>query len=109
MDGQGVIAAYTDLYQVERSFRMTKSDLAARPVFHRLKDSIEAHLTIVFAALAVSREAQTRTGLSIKKIITTLRPLRSATIMIGHQRLTAEPRVPTQTQPILDALTQSAH
>lgn len=109
MDGAAVIAAYTDLYQVERSFRMTKSDLAARPVFHRLKDSIEAHLTIVFAALAVSREAQTRTGLSIKKIITTLRPLRSATIMIGHQRLTAEPRVPTQTQPILDALTQSAH
>jgi hypothetical protein len=41
--------------------------------------------------------------------IDTLRPLRSATIMIGHQRLTAEPRVPTQTQPILDALTQSAH
>jgi len=72
MDGAAVIAAYTDLYQVERSFRMTKSDLAARPVFHRLKDSIEAHLTIVFAALAVSREAQTRTGLSIKKIITTL-------------------------------------
>ncbi len=33
---------------------MTKSDLAARPVFHRLEDSIQAHLTIVFAALAVS-------------------------------------------------------
>lgn len=35
---------------------MTKTDLAARPVFHRLEDSIQAHLTIVFAALAVSRE-----------------------------------------------------
>ena len=62
MTGDQVVAAYHDLYQVERSFRMTKSDLAARPVFHRLRDSIEAHLTIVFAALAVSREAQTRTG-----------------------------------------------
>ena len=77
MTGEQVVAAYHDLYQVERSFRMTKTDLAARPVFHRLRDSIEAHLTIVFAALAVSREAQARTGFSINKIVKTLRPLRT--------------------------------
>ena len=81
--GEQVVAAYHDLYQVERSFRMTKSDLAARPVFHRLRDSIEAHLTVVFAALAVSREAQARTGVSINKIVKTLRPLRTATITLG--------------------------
>ncbi len=79
MDGAAVVASYQDLYQIERSFRMAKSDLRARPIFHRTRDSIEAHLTIVFAALAVSREAQQRTGASIKKILTTLRPLRSAT------------------------------
>jgi hypothetical protein len=56
MDGQQVVAAYRKLYQVEQSFRMAKSDLAARPMFHRISDSIEAHLTAVFAALAVSRE-----------------------------------------------------
>ena len=55
MDGAAVIKAYQDLYQVERSFRLTKSDLAARPIFHRLRDSIEAHLSVVFAALAISR------------------------------------------------------
>jgi len=65
MNGEQVATAYHELYQVERSFRMTKSDLAARPIFHRIRDSIEAHLTIVFAALAVSREAQARTGVSI--------------------------------------------
>ena len=81
--GHHVVTAYHDLYQVERSFRMTKTDLAARPVFHRLRDSIEAHLTIVFAALAVSREAQARTGVSINKIVKTLRPLRTATITLG--------------------------
>jgi transposase len=58
-DGLHVVAPYHELYQVERSFRMAKSDLAARPIFHRIRDSIEAHLTIVFAALAVSREAST--------------------------------------------------
>jgi Transposase DDE domain len=109
LDGQRVVAAYHDLYQVERSFRMTKSDLAARPVFHRLRDSIEAHLTIVFAALAVSREAQTRTGESISKIVKTLRPLRTATITLGRQQITAEPRIPATAQQILDDLAQGGH
>jgi hypothetical protein len=73
----------------------TKSDLAARPVFHRLRDSIDAHLTVVFAALAVSREAQARTGLSINQIVRTLRPLRTATITLGpsaDHRRTPNPR-----------------
>jgi transposase len=104
MTGEQVVAAYHDLYQVERSFRMTKSDLAARPVFHRLRDSIDAHLTVVFAALAVSREAQARTGQSINKIVTRLRPLRTATITLGGRQLQVPPRVPDDAQRLLDAL-----
>jgi len=92
-------SARRDLYQVERSFRMTKSELAARPVFHRLRDSIEAHLTVVFVALAISREAQARTGLSIREIVKTLRPLRSATITLGRQQITADPRIPAPPPP----------
>jgi hypothetical protein len=109
MEGPAVVAAYHDLYQVERSFRMTKSDLAARPVFHRLEDSIQAHLTIVFAALAVSREAQARAGLSINRILKILRPLRSATVTIGAQQLTAQPRVPAETRTLLSDLGWSGH
>ncbi len=109
MDGECVVAAYHDLYQVERSFRMTKTDLSARPVFHRLRDSIEAHLTIVFAALAVSREAQARTGQSINKIVKILRPLRTATITLGRQQITADPRIPAAAQQILDNLAAGGH
>jgi transposase len=103
------VAAYRDLYQVERSFRMAKSDLAARPMFHRIRDSIEAHLTVVFAALAVSREAQARTGVSIKKIIQTLRPMRTATISLGNQQITAPPRIPGHARALLDDLAESGH
>jgi transposase len=109
MTNEQVVAAYHDLYQVERSFRMTKTDLAARPVFHRLRNSIEAHLTIVFAALAVSREAQARTGISINKIVKTLRPLRTATITLGRQQITAEPRIPAAAQQLLDDLAGGGH
>jgi transposase len=50
-----VIGSYHRLFEIEKSFRMSKHDLQARPIYHRKRDPIEAHLTIVFAALAVSR------------------------------------------------------
>lgn len=109
MDGLAVVTAYHDLYQVERSFRMAKSDLKARPIFHRTKDSIEAHLSIVFAALAISREAQHRTGASIKKILNTLRPLRSAVITAGDSTITASPAIPPEAAELLNLLTPSGH
>ncbi|MGO0578293.1 IS1634 family transposase, partial [Ornithinimicrobium panacihumi] len=83
---------------------MVKSDLRARPIFHQLRDSIEAHLTIVFAALAISREAQQRTGASIKKILNTLRPLRTATITVGGHHITAEPELPDEARELLNYL-----
>jgi hypothetical protein len=104
MPATEVIASYHDLWHVEQSFRMSKTDLRARPMFHRTRDAIEAHLTIVFTALAVSREVQNRTGLAIRNVIRQLRPLRSATIAINGTRQTFAPAVPDQQQAILDAL-----
>jgi transposase len=104
MDGAAVIAAYHELWQVEASFRMTKSDLRARPVFHHEREAIEAHLTVVSAALAVSRYLQQRAGVSIKKLVQTLRTARSATIEINGQRLTLDPELTTTASAILDRL-----
>ncbi len=104
MTGAAVIAAYHDLWQVENSFRMAKTDLRARPIFHRQRDSIEAHLTIVFAALAVSRYLQERSGVSIKKLVTTLRPVRSATVKVNGDHLTIDPEASPQARELLNAL-----
>ena len=101
MDGAQVVAAYHDLWRVEESFRMTKSDLQARPIFHHKKDSIEAHLTIVFAALAVARYLQDRTGVTIKRLVQTLRPLQNVTITIAGQQVTAQPRLSPDATAIL--------
>jgi len=59
---------------------LNESDLQARPVYHRQRDSIEAHLTIVFAALAVSRWIERRTGWSIRKFVTAARHYRTVEI-----------------------------
>jgi hypothetical protein len=104
MDGQAVVAAYHDLWQVEKSFRMAKSDLRARPIFHHKRESIEAHLTVVFAALTVSRHLQDATGTSIKNIVHTLRTVRSATIRLGGHEITLDPDIPAAAQAILDQL-----
>lgn len=64
-----VIDRYHDLWRIERDFRVTKSDLEARPIFHRLDETITAHLVIVFAALAVCRYLEIKTGMTIKQIL----------------------------------------
>ena len=104
LGGAPVVAAYNNLFQVEKSFRMAKTDLRARPIFHHKKDSIEAHLTIVFAALAIARDLQDRTGVSIRRIVRELKPLRDVTInALGHDLTAATPPGPAATE-ILDAL-----
>jgi hypothetical protein len=104
MTGTEVIAAYHDLWQVEKSFRMAKSDLRARPIFHHKRESIEAHLSVVFAALAVSRHLQDATGTSISKLVRTLRAVRSVTIRVNGHEITLDPDIPATAQAILDQL-----
>ncbi|TWP32362.1 IS1634 family transposase [Leekyejoonella antrihumi] len=104
MAGSAVIAAYHDLWQVEKSFRMSKNDLAARPIWHHTRQPIEAHLTVVFAALAISRHLQDTTGVSIKKIVTTLRPLRTVQVRVDGHGITAAPVITTAARDILDQL-----
>lgn len=104
MDPGEVIASYHALWQVEQSFRMSKTDLRARPMFVRTRDAIEAHLTIVFAALAISRTVQERTGHSIRRVLRTLRPLRSATVEINGAITTFPPALTPEETAILNAL-----
>ncbi|MCV7194843.1 IS1634 family transposase [Mycolicibacterium brumae] len=104
MPATEIMAKYHDLWHVEKSFRMSKSDLAARPIWHRQRETIDAHLTIVFAALAVSHAIQSRSGNSIAKVVKGLRPLRSATIAINGTTHTFPPDVPANQREILEHL-----
>jgi len=54
----------------------------------------EAHLSIVFAALAVSRYVEARTGWTIKTFVRTARRYRTIQIQAGRQTLTAEEPLP---------------
>lgn len=104
MSGEQIIATYHDLYEVERSFRMAKSDLQARPMYVRKEDSIRAHLNLVFVALAVARFLQDLTGFSRQKIINILEPLRDVTINTPHGPITIPTKITPEAQEILNKM-----
>jgi hypothetical protein len=103
-----VIAAYHRLFEIEKSFRMSKHDLQARPVYHHQRDSIEAHLSIVFAALAISRWIEAHTGWSIKKFVRTTRRHRTIEIQAGDHTITAADPLPGDLRGALDRIHRSS-
>ncbi len=103
-----VIGAYHRLFQIEKSFRMAKSDLQARPIYHRTRDSIEAHLTIVFAALAVSRWIEHHTGWSIRKFVKTARRYRTIQIQAGPHTINAADPLPDDLRQALETISRAS-
>ena len=53
-----VIENYANLWQVEKAFRMSKTDLQIRPIYHFTKRRIEAHISISFVAYTVYKELE---------------------------------------------------
>jgi transposase len=67
-----IIENYNNLWHIEKAFRMSKTDLRIRPIYHRLRHRIEAHVCISFTAYCIYKELervlyQERSTLSIKK------------------------------------------
>ncbi len=69
-----VIEHYGELWKIEKAFRISKSDLQIRPIFHRLPRRIEAHICIAFCAYKVYKELERQliekqSDLSVEKAI----------------------------------------
>lgn len=103
-----VIDAYRKLFKIEKSFRMSKSDLKARPIYHRKAESIDAHLSVVIAAMAVGHWLESASGLSIKRLVRTLRKFRSFQIQVGGKTVHAASPLPEDVQEIIDRIQESS-
>ena len=94
---EAVIEKYSQLWVIEKTFRISKSDLQIRPVYHRLKRRIEAHICIAFAACKVYKELERQlkekqSTLSPEKTIDILKTIYQVSIqspfsLTWHQRL----------------------
>jgi len=63
-----VIDAYHRLFRIEPSFRMSKHDLQARLIYAHHRDSIEEHLTIVFAGRWIQQTTISSSGSSSRRL-----------------------------------------
>jgi len=68
-DNKIIIARYHELYRIEQAFRVSKSDLETRPIFHFKEQPIKMHVLICFMALAISKHIEIKAGVSIRKFL----------------------------------------
>ena len=72
ISNQEVMMNYKNLWFVEKAFRISKTDLRIRPIYHGLRDRIEAHICIAFTAYCIYKDLeralyQVKSTLSLKK------------------------------------------
>lgn len=72
MPAEAVVENYKHLWQIERAFRISKTDLKIRPIFHFQRRRIEAHICIAFVAYTVYKELERlletwKAGVSLKR------------------------------------------
>ncbi|UCM99187.1 IS1634 family transposase [Sulfurimonas sp. SWIR-19] len=60
LSANDVIAHYQNQYDVEKAFRISKTDLRIRPIYHRIEERIKAHVLISFVSYAVYKEFERR-------------------------------------------------
>ncbi len=90
MPDQEVVKAYHGLWEIERSFRITKSDLESRPVFVSLENRINAHFLTCFVALLILRLLAKQLGgqYAPEQIIKSLRQYQACLVQDNVFRLT---------------------
>jgi transposase len=88
-----VIENYKNLWHIEKAFRMSKTDLRIRPIYHRLRDRIEAHICIAFTAYCIYKELerilyQEKSILSLRKAAELTHNMYQITYMLPDSRQT---------------------
>ena len=88
-----IVGAYHQLYNVEQSFRISKSKLEIRPIFHFNEDRIKAHISICFVALKVYRELDrmlknSRIKLSVDTVLSIAKTIPTISVKMAEGTLT---------------------
>ncbi len=93
LSNKEIINYYHNLYKVEHAWRIAKSDLETRPIYHHKEESIKNHLLICFVALTISVYLELKNKTSINQIISNLKSITDAKIQnklngnIHYQRI----------------------
>lgn len=86
-----IIENYNNLWHIEKAFRMSKTDLRIRPIYHRLRNRIEAHICLLFVAYTIYKELERvlkleKFPLSVAKATEITRNMYQVEIMLPEAR-----------------------
>ena len=101
-----VIDTYRNLWNIEKAFRISKTDLQIRPVYHRLRDRIEAHICISFIAYLLYKELERvlkNNEISINKAIEQINKMQE---IVSSQNIIIRLKNNQTQQKILDIITK---
>ena len=93
LKNEEAVSAYHQLYNVEQSFRIAKSKLEIRPVFHINPNRIKAHICICFVALKVYREfdrllKKKKMNMSVDTVLSIAKTIPTINVKLDEQTLT---------------------
>jgi len=106
LSDEQVVSHYNSLWHIEQAFRMSKSDLRTRPIFHHSHDAIRAHVLICFMALMIGKFIEIKTGYSLRRMRDLLWRVQEVHLFdpISRQERVVITPVPDELRQILDSL-----
>lgn len=106
---RAIIVHYGNLWRIEQSFRIAKSDLVARPIFHHKENAIKAHMLICFIALAAGKHLELTTAVSLRRIIDLLKQAPDARMLNTqtHKEMLLRAEMPEKLRLLLKKLNLS--
>ena len=106
LKNKSIIKHYHNLWHVEKTFRMAKSDLRMRPIYHHKIEAIKTHILICFMALAISKFMEQKTQISLARIIKLLKSVTEVRILdkVNNEEITFNSKISDELKKTLNAI-----
>lgn len=106
LSNETIISRYHDLWKIEKSFRISKSDLLTRPIFHFKRTAIEAHISICMVALAVLKFVEITINLSPREFVDMLKDVTDTRVRYckTNEEFFWRSQIPENTKFLMDEL-----
>jgi transposase len=103
-----IINRYHELYKIEQAFRVSKSDLQTRPIFHFKEEPIKLHVLICFMALAISKHIEIKSSMSIRAFLDNCKKITDGRLLnkINKKEIIMKPKVPSELAEIISKIIQ---
>ncbi len=109
MNTEEILNNYKQLWQIEKAFKVAKSELKIRPIYHRKQKRIEANICINFTAYKIYKELerflkQNNVALSPEKVIEIIQNIYQISLITPNNQIIRKTLVITEEQKLIQQL-----